>query len=57
MCEEALIFKKWQFLYFKPMVMAGPPVHLNTFLLGMLEQAFYQYFVHILSLVIDKNPS
>ena len=22
MCEEALIFKKWQFLYFKPIMLA-----------------------------------
>ena len=27
------------------------------FFLGMLEQAVNQYFVHILSLVTDNNPS
>ena len=36
------------------MVMAGQPVHLTTLL---LEQAVNQYFVHILSLVTDNNPS
>ena len=35
------------------MVMAGRP----HFFLGKLEQAFNQYFVHILSLVTDNNPS
>ena len=40
------------------MVMAGRSVHLNhTFFLGKLEQAVNQYFVHILSLVTDNNPS
>ena len=29
----------------------------HTFFLGMLEQAVKQYFVHILSLVTDNNPS
>ena len=29
----------------------------HTFFLGKLEQAVNQYFVHILSLVTDKNPS
>ena len=29
----------------------------NTFFLGNLEQAVNQYFVHILSLVTDNNPS
>ena len=29
----------------------------HTFFLGKLEQAVNQYFVHILSLVIDNNPS
>ena len=39
------------------MVMAGRSVHLNTLFLGKLEQAVNQYFVHILSLVTDNNPS
>ena len=40
------------------MVMAGRSVHLTTlFYLGKLEQAVNQYFVHILSLVTDNNPS
>ena len=29
----------------------------HTFFLGKLEQAINQYFVHILSLVTDNNPS
>ena len=29
----------------------------HTFFLGKLEQAFNQYFVHILSLVTDNNTS
>ena len=29
----------------------------HTFSLGKLEQAVNQYFVHILSLVTDNNPS
>ena len=29
----------------------------HTFLLGKLEQAVNQYFVHILSHVTDNNPS
>ena len=36
------------------MVMAGRSVHLTSLFLGKLEQAVYQYFVHILSLVTDK---
>ena len=40
------------------MVIAGRSVHLTTlFFLGKLEQAVNQYFVHILSLVTDNNPS
>ena len=39
------------------MVIAGRSVHLNTLSLGKLEQAVNQYFVHILSLVTDNNPS
>ena len=39
------------------MVMVGRSVHLTTFFLGKLEQAVNQYFVHILSLVTDNNPS
>ena len=40
------------------MVMAGRSVHLKPhFFLGKLEQAVIQYFVHILSLVTDNNPS
>ena len=38
-------------------VMAGRAVHLTPFFLGKLEQAVNQYFVHILSLVTDNNPS
>ena len=32
-------------------------LHIHTFFLGKPEQAVYQYFVHILSLVTDNNPS
>ena len=39
------------------MVMAGWSVHLTTLFLGKPEQAVNQYFVHILSLVTDNNPS
>ena len=39
------------------MVIVGRSVDLTTFFLGKLEQAVNQYFVHTLSLVIDKNPS
>ena len=39
------------------MVMAGRSVHLTTLFLGKLEKAVNQYFVHILSLVTDNNPS
>ena len=39
------------------MVMAGRSVHLTTLFLGKLKQAVNQYFVHILSLVTDNNPS
>ena len=39
------------------MVMVGRSVHLTTLFLGKLEQAFNQYFVHILLLVTDNNPS
>ena len=38
-------------------VIAGRSVHLTHFFLGKLEQAVNQYFVHILSLVTDNNPS
>ena len=38
------------------MVMAGQSVHITTLFLGKLEQAVNQYFVHIFSLVIDKQP-
>ena len=39
------------------MVMVGWSVHLTTFFLGKLEQAVNQYFVQILSLVTDNDPS
>ena len=40
------------------MAMVGRLVHLTTFFfLSMLEIAVNQYFVHILSLVTDNNPS
>ena len=39
------------------MVMAGRSVHLTTLFLGKPEQAVNKYFVHILSLVTDNNPS
>ena len=40
------------------MVMAGQSVHLTAhFFLGKLEQAVNQYFMHILPLVTDNNPS
>ena len=39
------------------MVMAGRSVYLTTLFLGKLEQSVIQYFVHILSLVTDNNPS
>ena len=38
-------------------VLAGQSVQLITLLLGKLEQAVNQYFVNILSLVADNNPS
>ena len=38
-------------------VIAGRSVHLPHFFLGKLEQAVNQYFVRILSLVTDNNPS
>ena len=39
------------------MVIAGRSVHLTTLFPGQAEQAVNQYFVHILSLVTDNNPS
>ena len=39
------------------MVMAGRSVHLTTLYPVKLEQAGNRYFVHILSLVNDNNPS
>ena len=39
------------------MVMTGRSIHLATLFLGKLEQSVNQYFVHILSLVTDSNPS
>ena len=36
-------------------VTVSPPNH--TFFLGKLEESVNQYFVHILSLVTDNNPS
>ena len=39
------------------MVVTGWSVHLTTLFPGKLEQAVNQYFVHILSLVTDNNPS
>ena len=40
------------------MGMTGRSVQLTTpYFLGKLEQAVNQYFVHILSLVTDNNPS
>ena len=39
------------------MVMVERSVHLTTLFLGKLEQAVNQYFVHILLLVTDNNPS
>ena len=39
------------------MVMAWRSVHLTTLFLDKLEQAVNQYFVHILLLVTDNNPS
>ena len=41
----------------KAMVMAGRSAHPTTLFLGKLEEAINQYFVHILSLVTDNNPS
>ena len=38
-------------------VMAGRLINLTTLFLGKLEQAVIQYFMHILSLVTDNNPS
>ena len=35
--------------------MVSSPIH--TFFLGKLEQAVNQYFMHILSLVTDNDPS
>ena len=55
-----VVFVCW-FVALRPkstaMVMAGRSVHLTAFFLGKLEQAVSQYFVHILSLVTDNNPS
>ena len=39
------------------MVMAGRSVHLTTLFPEQLEQAVNQYFVHIVLLVTDNNPS
>ena len=39
------------------MVIAGRSVHITTLFLGKLEQAVNQYYVYILSLVTDNNPS
>ena len=39
------------------MVMGGRSVHLTKLFLDKLEQAVNQYFVHILMLVTDNNPS
>ena len=39
------------------MVIAGRSVRITTLFLGKLEHAVNQYFVHILSLVTDNNPS
>ena len=39
------------------MVMAGRSAHVSTFFPGHAEQAVCQFFVHILSLVTDINPS
>ena len=39
------------------MVMAGRSVHLTTPFPGQLEQAVNHFFVHILLLVADNNPS
>ena len=39
------------------MVMVGGLVHLTSLFHCKLEQAVNQYFVHILSLVTDNNPS
>ena len=58
-------FAKVLFVYFvalhpksTAMVMAGRSVQLTTlFFLGKLEHAVNQYFVHILSLLTDNNPS
>ena len=41
----------------KVMVIMERSVHLTTLFMGKLEQADNQYFVHILSLVTDNNPS
>ena len=38
-------------------VMTGRSIHLTTLFLGKLEQAVNQYFVYILSVVTDNNPS
>ena len=39
------------------MVMAGWSVHLSHFFLGKLKQAVKHYFMHILTLVTDNDPS
>ena len=59
---SCLIFVCFVFVALRPkstaMVIAGRSVHLTTlFFLGKLEQAVNKYFVHILSLVTDNNPS
>ena len=39
------------------MVITGRSVHLTTFFPDKLEQVVNQYFMHMLSLVTDNNPS
>ena len=39
------------------MVMSRWSVHLTPFFLGKFDKLVNQYFVHILSLVTDNNPS
>ena len=59
MCEPSLYIVCFVALHPKStaMVTAERSVHLTTLFLSKLKLAFNQYFVHILSLVTDNNPS
>ena len=61
-CDGLFVYLFVCFVALRPkstaMVMAGRSVHITIFFFqGKLEQVVNQYFVHILSLVTDSNPS